>query len=231
MTCREILDHLRSIAVPANLAGMARYGIRTDHALGVPMPAMRALARRVGRDHALAGELWDSGIHEARIMAALVDEPAKVTARQLDAWVKDMDSWDVCDQACNNLFRRTPHAWGKARQWARSRAEFTRRAAFALMASLAVHDKAAGDAEFLALLPLVERAAGDERNFVKKAVNWALRQIGKRNAPLRAAAIACARRIAAQGGKAARWIASDALRELTGRAPRPGRAAGKGATP
>jgi 3-methyladenine DNA glycosylase AlkD len=215
MTCREILDQLRSIAVPANLAGMARYGIRTDHALGVPMPAMRAMARRAGRNHALAAELWASDVHEARIMAALVDEPAKVTAGQMDAWVKDVDSWDVCDQACNNLFVRTPHAWGKARRWATSRAEFTRRAAFALMASLAVHDKAAGDAEFLALLPLIEQAAGDERNYVKKAVNWALRQIGKRNAALRPAAIAAAGRIAAQGGKATRWIASDALRELT----------------
>jgi 3-methyladenine DNA glycosylase AlkD len=206
---------LRSIAVPANLAGMARYGIRTDHALGVPMPAMRALAKRVGRGHALAAELWASGVHEARIMAGLVDEPAKVAARQMDAWMKDVYSWDVCDQLCNNLFVRTPHAWGKARRWATSRAEFNRRAAFALMASLAVHDKAAGDAEFLALLPLIEQAAGDERNYVKKAVNWALRQIGKRNARLRPAAIASARRIAAQGGKAARWIASDALRELT----------------
>lgn len=215
MTCREILDHLRSIGVPANLTGMARYGIRTDHALGVPMPAMRALARRAGRDHALAAELWASEVHEARIMAALVDEPAKVTAGQMDAWVKGLDSWDVCDHVCNNLFVRTPHAWGKARRWATSRAEFTRRAAFALMASLAVHDKTAGDAEFLALLPLIEQAAGDERNYVKKAVNWALRQIGKRNAALRPAAITAARRIAAQGGKAARWIASDALRELT----------------
>lgn len=216
MTCREILDQLRCLAVPANLAGMARYGIRTDSALGVPMPAMRALARRVGRDHALAGQLWASGVHEARIMAGLVDEPARVAARQMDAWVKDLYSWDVCDQACNNLFVRTPHAWAKARRWAAGRAEFTRRAAFSMMASLAVHDKAAGDAEFLALLPLIEQAATDERNYVKKAVNWALRQIGKRNAPLRAAAIACAGRIAAQGGKAPRWIASDALRELTG---------------
>lgn len=162
----------------------------------------------------MAQELWATGIHEARILATLVDESVLVTSRQMDQWVRDVDSWDVCDQACQNLFRYTPHAFAKAARWARSKPEFVRRAGFSLMAGLAVKEKDAGDGEFLAFLPLIEDAAGDERNLVKKAVNWALRQIGKRDTRLLHEAIRCAEKIGRQQSRSARWIAADALREL-----------------
>lgn len=214
MTAEEAVGELRCHANAANVAGMARYGIRTDRALGVPMPVLRALARRAGRNHALARELWDSGIHEARILATLVDELERVTPRQMDRWARAFDSWDVCDQACQNLFRYTPCAFEKAAEWARAKPEFVRRAGFALMAGLAVKAKDAPDARFEAFLPLIAEAAGDSRNLVKKAVNWALRQIGKRNPRLRRQAIRAAEEIRRQGSKPARWIAADALREL-----------------
>jgi 3-methyladenine DNA glycosylase AlkD len=193
---------------------MARYGIRTDTAFGVPMPVIRAMGKRVDKSHALARDLWNSGIHEARHLATLVDELDRVTPRQMDRWARDFNSWDVCDQACHNLFRYTPYAWEKAAEWARAKPEFVRRAGFSLMAGLAVKDKAAIDARFEALIPLIAEAAADDRNMVKKAVNWALRQIGKRNPRLRRTAIAAAREIHKQGTRPARWIASDALREL-----------------
>ena len=208
------LTELRGLADPTRLEGMARFGIDTDRALGVPVPAIRALARAVGRDHDLALALWSSEIHEARILASMVDEPARVTQRQMDAWARDFASWDVCDQVCSNLFVRTPHAVRKATAWSVSRQEFVKRAAFSLMAALAVHDVEAGDDEFEAMLPLIRRAATDERNFVKKAVNWSLRQIGKRNARLNARAIATAQEIRGLDSRSARWIAADALREL-----------------
>ena len=214
MTCSEIIEWLRANGSERNRAGMARYGICADRAFGVSMPVLRALGRRVGRDHALALELWASGVHEAQILASLVDDPARVTPAQMDAWARGFDSWDVCDQCCLNLFRRTPHAWRRAHVWSRRRAEFVRRAGFALFAVLAVHDKAAPDARFLEVLTAVEGAAGDDRNFVRKAVNWALRQVGKRNADLRRSAISCARRLRALDSRSARWIAADALREL-----------------
>ena len=213
MTAREALARLRAEANPANVAGMARYGISTAGTLGVPMPRLRRLARECGKSHALARELWDSGIHEARILASLVEVRADVTSRQMDRWIRDVDSWDVCDQLCQNLFRYTPVAFDKAVRWSRARPEFTRRAAFSLMAGLAVKSKAPDEA-FLRLLPLIAAAAGDERNMVKKAVNWALRQIGKRNAALRPRAIATALEIQRMDSRAARWIAADALREL-----------------
>jgi 3-methyladenine DNA glycosylase AlkD len=201
---------------------MARYGINTRGTLGVPVYELRALARRLGRNHALAARLWSSGIHEARILATIIDDPALVTRRQMNAWARDFDSWDVCDQACQNLFRYTPHAWDMAVKWAHSNHEFVRRAAFALMAGLAVKAKEAPDEDFLALFPLLASAATDERNMVKKALNWALRAIGKRNPDLRRAAIAAAEEIRALDSPSARWIASDALRELSAiRAPRP----------
>jgi 3-methyladenine DNA glycosylase AlkD len=196
---------------------MARYGISTNGTLGVPMPALRGLAKKTGRSHELAAELWASGIHEARILATLVEEPARVTRRQMNQWARDFDSWDVCDQACQNLFRYTSLAWEMAAEWAGARAEFPRRAAFALMAGLAVKAKKAPDEAFEAFLPLITAAATDERNLVKKAVNWALRAIGKRNARLRGAAIAAAESIRTIDSPAARWIASDALRELRAR--------------
>jgi 3-methyladenine DNA glycosylase AlkD len=215
----ELLAELQTHANPANVAGMARYGIATDGALGVPIPILRALAKRAGTDHRLAGELWASGVHEARILSTMIEDPARMTSAQMDRWARDFDSWDVCDQACQNLFRYTPFAWEMAAKWAGARREFVRRAAFALMAGLAVKAKSAPDADFEALLPLISSAATDDRNLVKKAVNWALRAIGKRNPHLRSAAISAARSIRAVDSPAARWISSDALREL--RAPSP----------
>jgi 3-methyladenine DNA glycosylase AlkD len=217
MTAPEILAALRTQANPKNVAGMARYGISTKGTLGVPVGELRRLAKQAGRSHELAAELWASGIHEARILATIVDDPALVTPFQMNRWVGDFDSWDVCDQACQNLFRYTPYAWAAAVEWAGARREFPRRAAFALMAGLAVKDKHAPDEDFAALLPLIASAATDQRNLVKKAVNWALRAIGKRNPHLRSAAIAAAEDIRAFDSPAARWIASDALRELRAR--------------
>lgn len=214
MTSEELLANLKTHANPANVAGMARYGINPKATLGVTIPVIRELAKRAGRSHDLAAELWQSGIHEARILAALVDEPARVTRRQMDRWARDFDSWDVCDQVCSNLFRYTPLAFEKAAQWARAKPEFVRRAGFSLMAGLAVKAKDASDAQFEAFFPLIAEAATDDRNIVKKAVNWALRQIGKRNPRLRQLAIAKAEEIRRIGSKSAHWIASDALREL-----------------
>lgn len=210
----ELLAALRAHANPVNVAGMARYGISSTGTLGVPMPVLRRLAKQAGKDHKLAEALWKSGIHEARILATLVDEPSKVTARQMHAWAHDFDSWDVCDQACQNLFRYTPMAFAKAAQWAHARPEFVRRAGFSLMAGLAVKAKHATDEQFIALLPLIGEAAGDDRNLVKKAVNWALRQIGKRNRRLHRLALTAAAEIGQQDSPSARWIAADALREL-----------------
>lgn len=210
----DVPARLRSHANPANVAGMARYGINAAGTLGVPIPVLRQLAKECGRSHELAEELWESGVHEARILATLVDEPARVTRRQMDRWARDLDSWDVCDHATHNLFRYTPFAFAKAARWARAKPEFVRRAGFSLMAGLAVKAKDASDAQFEAFLPRIEEAATDDRNMVKKAVNWALRQIGKRNARLRMKAIAKAEEIRQLDSRGARWIAADALREL-----------------
>ena len=214
MEAPRLLSVLRAHANPANVAGMARYGINSKDTLGVPMPVLRKLAKEAGRSHELAAELWASGIHEARILATLIDDPARVTGRQMDRWVSDLDSWDVCDQACQNLFRYTPSAFAKGAQWARARREFVRRAGFSLMAGLAVKARTASDAQFEVFFPLIAEAAVDDRNMVKKAVNWALRQIGKRNPALCAKAIALAEQIRNRDCRAARWVAADALREL-----------------
>jgi len=214
MEAPRLLSVLRAHANPANVAGMARYGINRKGTLGVPMPVLRKLAKEAGRSHELAAELWASGIHEARILATLIDDPARVTGRQMDRWVSDLDSWDVCDQACQNLFRYTPSAFAKAAQWARARREFVRRAGFSLMAGLAVKARTASDAQFEVFFPLIAEAAVDDRNMVKKAVNWALRQIGKRNPALCAKAIALAEQIRNRDCRAARWVAADALHEL-----------------
>jgi 3-methyladenine DNA glycosylase AlkD len=215
MTYDEILREMKANANAANVAGMARYGINPKGTLGLSMPVLRALAKRIGTDHDLAQRLWRSGIHEARILAALIDDPALVTPAQMDAWIRDFDSWDVCDQVCGNLFDRTRYARRKAAVWAGKNPEYERRAGFALMAALAWHDKKAKDELFLGYLPVIERFAFDDRNFVRKAVNWALRNIGKRSLALNKAAVACARRIAKQDSRSARWIAKDAIRELT----------------
>ena len=214
MQAKEILKQLKSLRNPHNVAGMARFGINPRNTLGVSIPQLRGIARHAGKDHRLARELWASGIHEARILAALVDDPARVTEAQMERWVKDFDSWDVCDQVCSNLFDKTAYAHRKAVAWSKRDEEFVKRAGFVLMAALAVHDKSAPDAAFRKFLPLITRGATDERNFVKKAVNWALRQIGKRNAALNRAASATAREIQRIDSRAARWVAADALREL-----------------
>lgn len=193
---------------------MARFGIETSSAYGVSVVWLRKYAKQFGKDHQLAQALWKTGKHEARILAVFVDEPQKVTKAQMNAWVKDFDSWDVCDQVCASLFDKTPYAFDIALQWAKREEEFVRRAGFALMAALAWHHRSAKDADFLPFLKACQRYAGDERNFVKKAVNWALRQIGKRNLQLHARAQASAEAIARMPQKSARWIALDALREL-----------------
>jgi 3-methyladenine DNA glycosylase AlkD len=218
MDADKVIEGLRGLADPENVKGMARFGISAKGTLGVPVPVLRRMAKKIGRDHALAEKLWVSGLHEARVLAGFVDDWKAVTEEQMDRWVRDFDSWDVCDQVCSNLFDRTPMAYEKALEWADRKEEFVRRAAFAMMASLAVHDKSAPDSDFLGFLPVIVKRADDGRNFVCKAVNWALRQIGKRNLALNRAAIAAARQIIEMNSTSARWIASDALRELEGKA-------------
>lgn len=212
----QALDALRASASAEHRDGIARFAIPNERAFGVPMAKIQAVAKRLGRDHALAEALWRSGWYEARLLAAYVDDPAAVTAAQMDRWARDFDNWAVCDTVCFALFDRSPLAWRKIEQWAKREDEFVRRAAFALLASKSVHDKQAGDAEFLRGLELVEAYAFDERNFVKKAVNWALRSVGKRNAALHAAALRTATRLAASTQAAPRWNGKDALRELNG---------------
>jgi 3-methyladenine DNA glycosylase AlkD len=221
-----LLESLRAGADPANVAGMARFGISTAGTLGVKVARIRALARdlrRAHRDpalrHAVAGRLWRSGVHEARILATLVDEPVLVTARQAEAWIGDVDSWDVCDQLCNNLLRRCPDAAGLAAAWTARAPEFTRRAGLVLLAVRAVHDRAATDSDLAACLTACEAAAADPRHLVKKATSWALRQVGKRSPALREAALAAAARIRVQGTPQARWIEGDVRRELERAAP------------
>lgn len=211
----DILERLQNLANPANVAGMARYGINPENTLGISIPVLRSIAKEIGKNHALAQELWASGIHEARILAAFVDDPKQVTETQMEQWAADFNSWDVCDQVCGNLFDRTPFAYQKALEWSSREEEFVRRAGFALMAWLAVHDKKSGDERFEIFFPTVIRASTDDRNYVRKAVNWALRNIGKRNRSLNRRAIETAGEIAQIDSKTAHWIASDALRELT----------------
>lgn len=218
MTAAEVLKKLESLGDPDTVAGMERYGIKTAKSFGISTPVLKKFAsdvKKLATDrHALAEELWNAGIYDARAVAFLIDDPKLVTKEQMDAWARDFDNWATVDGACCYLFCRTPLAYDKAYEWAERKPEFEKRAAFALMAYLAVHDKKAGDDKLAAFLPVIERHADDERNFVKKAVNWALRQIGKRNLKLNRLAIASAQRIKQQDSKAARWIASDALREL-----------------
>ncbi|HYL81829.1 MAG TPA: DNA alkylation repair protein [Candidatus Acidoferrum sp.] len=220
MRSEEILRRLRAMADPCAVAGMARYGINPKNTLGVSVRELRRMARQIGRDHQLAKHLWASGVHEARILACLIDEPALVTGTQMERWVKVVDSWDVCDQCCGNLFGKTPLAYRKAAEWSRREEQFVRRAGFVLMARLAVHDKLASDRKLLGFLPMIGRASTDDRNFVKKAVNWALRQIGKRSPVLHREALKTARTIQRRDSRAARWIAADAIRELTRIRPR-----------
>ena len=216
MQYSDILKELNSLSNPKAIEGMAKYGITPQKTYGVSIPNLRKIAREVGTDHELAQELWASGIHETRILASMVDNPDEVTEEQMESWIKDFDSWDVCDQCCNNLFRReTEFAYQKAVKWSFREEEFTKRAGFVLMAALAVHDKNAKDVEFLEFLPIIKRGSVDSRNFVKKAINWALRQIGKRNINLNKQAIETAKEIQKIDSRSAKWIASDAIRELT----------------
>ncbi len=211
----EALAALQAKASPASLAGYARYGITAKNALGMSMRDIQAIARTLGRDHSLALALWKSGVYEARCLAAYVDEPARVTGAQMDRWRRDFDNWGICDTVCFVLFDRAPDAWTKVREWADLPDEFGKRASFALLASLAGHDKKASDRQFLDTLPLIERAAPDGRNFVKKGVSWALRRIGHRSATLHAAAVALARRLEVSAEPAARWVGKDTLRDIT----------------
>jgi 3-methyladenine DNA glycosylase AlkD len=210
-----ILAELRSLGSAENREGQARFGIETARAYGVSIANLRPLARRLGRNHELAAALWATGVHEARILAAFVDEPGKVTPAQMDAWAAEFDSWDLCDQVCGDLFDKTPYAEKKIAKWAKDKREFVRRAAFALTASYSAHAKTVPDATFLPVLDLIERHSTDPRNFVRKAVNWALRTIGKRSTELHAPALALAKKLAASDDRAARWIGKDAVRELS----------------
>jgi 3-methyladenine DNA glycosylase AlkD len=212
---RDAIAALKAKGSKKGRDSMARYAIPSDKAFGVGMKDIQALAKKLGKNHALAGALWDSGWYEARLLAAYVDEPAKVTAAQMDRWCRDFDSWAVVDTVCFVLFDKTPHAWKKVGQWAKRSGEFQKRAAFALLASLVLHDRKAGEAPFLEGLALIEAGAADERNFVKKGVNWALRCIGKESAVLNKAAVAVAKRLAASSEAAPRWVGKDALRELS----------------
>lgn len=214
MTVSDILQFLQQHANPANVEGMGRYGINTEKAFGVKIPILRQLAKTIGKNHPLALELWHSGFHEARLLAIFIADPKHVDEALMELWVLDFDSWDICDQCCSNLFERSPLAFRKAVEWAGREEEFVKRAGFVLMAVLAVHHKKTDDLQFLPFFSYIEKEAGDERNFVKKAVNWALRQLGKRSAFLKEKAIEVGERIKLQNSKSARWIANDALREL-----------------
>lgn len=212
----EVLSKLKAKASRTNLDGMARFGISIEKRLGLSMPEMRRIAKETGQDHGLAVRLWKTGIAEARIVASMVADPERLTEEEMEDWVKGFNSWDICDQVCMNLFARTPMAQRKVLEWSKREEEFVKRAAYALLACLAWHDKEAADAIFVRLLPVIRRGATDERNFVKKAVNWALRNIGKRNLRLNQAALRAAKEIRRMDSRSARWIAADAIRELEG---------------
>jgi 3-methyladenine DNA glycosylase AlkD len=214
LEAEQVIDRLKSLGDPKAVEGMARFGIKSSNSFGVSVPKLRILAREVGRNHLLALRLWETGLHDARLLATMIDDPLQVTIEQMDTWVRDFDSWDVVDGSCGNLFDKTPFAVAKAKEWCKREEEFVKRAGFVMMAELAVHDKEANDKVFLDFLPLIVGGASDERNFVKKAVNWALRQIGKRNTELNKAAVSTALRVLKLDSGAAKWVASDALREL-----------------
>lgn len=215
---QEVLKKLESRAKPEHVEGMARYGMIAEHRLGVSVPDMRRIAKEVGKDHDLARRLWETGIPEARIVAAMIDRPEEMTEQQMDEWVVGFNSWDVCDQVCMNLFEKSPLVWKKIVEWSEREEEYVKRAAYALIACLAWHDKKAKDEKFTRLFPLIKRGAIDERNYVRKAVSWALRNIGKRNKKLNEAALEVAEEMGRMDSRAARWIASDTRKELTSEA-------------
>jgi 3-methyladenine DNA glycosylase AlkD len=210
----QVISTLKQHSHPDQLAGMKRYGMSIKNRLGLSMPFLRKFAREIGKHHNLALDLWKTGISEARILAALVDDPELLTEQQMEDWVKDIDSWDVCDQLCMNLFEKSPLAWKKIKDWSERPEEFVKRAAFSLIACLAWHDKKSDDRPFLEALPMIIEASKDERNYVKKSVNWALRNIGKRSARMNQTVIETALLMRHLDSRAARWIANDAIREL-----------------
>ncbi|HXT71556.1 MAG TPA: DNA alkylation repair protein [Vicinamibacterales bacterium] len=212
---KEVLAWLDRRGSKKNRDGMARYGIVARNVAGVSVGDLRKIGKDLGRNHELALALWDTDCYEARMLVAFVGDPEKLTPAQMDRWCRDFDNWAICDALCFHLYDRTPHAYKKVAQWAKSKEEFVKRASFALAASLAGHDKAAPDAKFEPILPLIERAATDDRNFVKKGVSWALRGIGMRSPGLHAKSLALARRLAASDSSAARWIGKDAIRDIT----------------
>lgn len=220
MNLEEILKKLKSLSNPENVEGMARFGINSENALGISIPDLRNLAKETGKNHTLARQIWASGIHEAKILASMIDEPEMVTEEQMDDWVKDFDSWDVCDQVCDNLFQHTKFAYKKIDRWSIRKEEFVKRAAFTMIACRTVHDREATDNVFLKFLRIIKRESTDERNFVKKTVNWALRNIGKRNIKLNRLALKTVLEIQKINSKSARWIAADAFRELKSTAVR-----------
>lgn len=214
ITVDQVIADLKQHANAQAVEDMGRFGIKPAQALGISIPTLRKMAKEIGRNQALTVALWASGIHEARILASMIAEPQLVSVELMEAWVNDFDSWDLCDQVCGNLFDKTPYAYQKALQWCQQEKEFVRRAGFVMMAELAVHDKQAPDEAFVQFFPLIKHYADDSRNFVKKAVNWALRQIGKRNSHLCTLAIECAAEIQNMESKTAQWVARDALKEL-----------------
>ena len=215
MQYEKLLKKLKSMEKAENVVGMVRYGINPKNNLGISIYKLRPIAKEIGKNHDLALKLWNSGIHDARLLACFIDNPEKVTSKQMDLWAYNFDSWDICDQACTSLFDLTPLAWEKIIQWSKHEKEFVKRGAFSLIAGLAVHDKNANDKMFEKLFPIIIRESNDDRNYVKKAVNWALRNIGKRNKVLNKKAIETAKNILKIESKTARWIANDAIKELT----------------
>jgi len=212
------MARLMALADPAQAASGVRFGVSAENRLGIRVPALRALAKELGKDHGLALELWETGFAEARTLASMIGEPRQLTAAQMESWVKGFDAWDVCDQACMNLFVKSPLAWQKVRDWAERPEEYVKRAAFALLACLAWHDRSSPDDQFVELLPLIQAGACDQRHFVKKAVSWALRNIGKRNQHLQTVALQVARELETADSPAAPWIGRDAVRDLTSEA-------------
>jgi len=214
MNYDEVIKQLRSMGDPKNIEGMGRFGIKTENNLGNSVTTLRNFAKKIGKNHDLAVKLWDSGIRDARMVAACIEDPTTVSEDQVDNWVKDFDSWDICDHCCGHLIDKTPFAYKKAKEWTQRKEEFQKRAGFSLMAWLAVHDKKTDDPEFEGFLTIIKKESTDERNYVRKAVNWALRNIGKRNITMNKKAIEISKEIQKIDSKTARWIASDAIREL-----------------
>jgi 3-methyladenine DNA glycosylase AlkD len=211
----EVIEQLKSTGDPRNVEGMGRFGIKTENNLGNSVTTLRNFAKKIGKDHDLAVKLWNSGIRDARMVAACIEDPKTISEDQVEKWVKNLDSWDICDHCCGHLFDKTPFAYEKAKVWTQRKEEFQKRAGFSLMAWLAVHDKKVDDSKFEGFLTIIKRESTDKRNYVKKAVNWALRNIGKRNIGMNKKAIKIAREIQKIDSKSAKWIASDAIRELT----------------